>query len=144
MFPSTAAVSFFPAATILWILSSCVTYASHYAPDYAQDAKHRTILQSCVNELIIATTEPPSCGYYDVTLMTSMQTCQLWKTNIHILTSKNSYFAPKKIIFFRTKILKLNFYQNIHKTSWQQQLFFTLTLVFEWCQFTWSSLRTLH
>ena len=52
-----------------------------------------------------------------------------WHPKFHILHTQ------KKIIFSRTKILKLNFYQNICKTSWRQQLFFTLTLVFEWCQF---------
>ena len=59
-----------------------------------------------------------------------------WHPKIHIL--------HKKFISFRNKILKLDFYQNICKTSWQQQLFFTLTCVFEWYQLNRSSLRTLH
>ena len=49
---------FFPAATILWVLSLYVTCTGHYAPDYAQelDATHHTFLQSRVNAVIMTTT----------------------------------------------------------------------------------------
>ena len=49
---SLEAVSLFHAATILWVLSFCMTCGGHYAPDYVQDATHHTILQYPV---IIAT-----------------------------------------------------------------------------------------
>ena len=44
-----------------------------------------------------------------------LQTCQLWKTKICILTSKYLYFAPK-ICIFRTKISEciLNIYSPLH------------------------------
>ena len=48
-------VSLFSAATILWVLSICVTCVGHYAPYNAQDATHHAILQSRVNAVIIAT-----------------------------------------------------------------------------------------
>ena len=38
------AVSFFPAATILWVLLFCAMWVGLYAPDYAQDAMHHPVL----------------------------------------------------------------------------------------------------
>ena len=37
-------LSIFPAVTILWVLSFCVTCAGHFPPNYTQDAKHCAIL----------------------------------------------------------------------------------------------------
>ena len=43
------AISLFPTATILWVLSFCVTCIGHYAPNNAQDAMHHVFLQLCVS-----------------------------------------------------------------------------------------------
>ena len=45
---SKEAVSPFPAVTLLWVLSFCSTCIGHYAPNFAQDAMFRIILQSRV------------------------------------------------------------------------------------------------
>ena len=51
------AISLFPVTTMLWVLSVCMKWVSHYTPNYAQDATHQAILQSCVNVAITATTK---------------------------------------------------------------------------------------
>ena len=47
---------FLARATTLWVLLFCVTCVEYYAPDSAQDEQHHAILQSRVNEVMVATT----------------------------------------------------------------------------------------
>ena len=80
-------VGLFSMATILWGLSFCLTYISHYAPDYMQDAMHPAILQLHINVVVIATTNWAGILWvlgHHTDYLYKNTTSRYWKSVIHI------------------------------------------------------------